>query len=534
MAGDRLGELLSATEETFLGWFAGDGRSEGYLSKACQFTREFADFCRGQEAAHPWELREKYLVYRAKSWTQQPYSADYLRMHRRLLGKFLCWYRGEAAAGKVRFGQLSAEVFDAYCSEHQEVSAYQRKRVEEHLPRLGEFLQKVGTGGESIDVDRLLTDYFEHRRVARRGEGYSRSSTVFVEQVTRKHLTWLERKGHLPAGTARGAGDVPEPRTGREPAEVFNFFGAKVDGELPEGLRRPLLDYLEHLVYDRKLSEHGLYGRVRTNVTLCRCLANDGIDSFAGLRVSHLDQAVSSLVGGAIQDMLRRRRQVQGLHGDLRCFLRYLQQRALVKRDLAGALISPPCYRANTPARVLFEQQVRMLLESVDRSCAKGRRTYAILMLITTYGLRSVDVSGLKLDDVQWKDETITIVQSKTGVALTLPLVAEVARALYEYLRRDRDLQVIHRHVFLSLYWPHEPLKPPGVAYLVKEALRQAGLYKVSARHLRRAVGTHLLRQGESLSAIQEILGHRAVETTQRYAVVDLTLLREVLDEDER
>ena len=108
-------------------------------------------------------------------------------------------------------------------------------------------------------------------------------------------------------------------------------------------------------------------------------------------------------------------------------------------------------------------------MESLDRSCAKGRRSHAILMLITTYGLRPVDISGLRLDDLHWRNEMITFVQKKTGVSLTLPLIAEVARSLYEYLRKDRDLQTTHRHVFLSLYWPHEPLKPPGVAYLVKE-----------------------------------------------------------------
>lgn len=534
MENDRLGELLLATEATFLNWFSSDGKSEGYLRKVRQFTREFAVFCRDQVAAHPWELRQKYLTYRAMSRAQKPYSTEYLRIYKRWLGKFLRWYQGEAAAEKVCFGQLPVELVDAYCLVHQEISEYQKKRIKEHLPHLEKFLLEVGKEGQTMDVDRLLTDYFEQRRLARRGGGYSHAMTVLAEQLTRKHLTWLERQGYLPAGTARGAGEMPEPRTERGPLEVFTFFAKKVDGNLPEGLRRPLIEYLKHMVYDQELSAQSLYEKVRTNLTLCRFLAEDGADTFARMQVRQLDETVSSLVGGEIHDMLRRRRRVQKRHGELRGFLRYLQRNGLVERDLAGALISPPCYRETTPPRVLSEDQVSKLMESLDRSCAKGRRSHAILMLITTYGLRPVDISGLRLDDLHWRNEMITFVQKKTGVSLTLPLIAEVARSLYEYLRKDRDLQTTHRHVFLSLYWPHEPLKPPGVAYLVKEALRQAGLFEVSARNLRSSVATHLLRQGESLSSIQEILGHRSAETTQRYAVVDPPMLSQVLDEDER
>jgi site-specific recombinase XerD len=68
----------------------------------------------------------------------------------------------------------------------------------------------------------------------------------------------------------------------------------------------------------------------------------------------------------------------------------------------------------------------------------------------------------------------------------------------------------------------------------VIDALRQAGLGVARSKHLRATVATHLLRQGEALSSIQEVLGHRTAETTQRYAVTDVVLLRQVLEESER
>lgn len=534
-SGDGLAELLSATEQDFVEWLAGQGRLADHIVKARHDIREWARFCRGRPPANPWEQREEYLAQREVQRAGQPYSAGYLRKHRRVLKGFLLWYRAEAAAGRISFGTLPAELAHAYGSA-QAVAPSRKKLLEVHLPCLGEFLGEFGAKDRGNDqgVERLVTEYLERRRRVKQGQGYSGMMTKLAERVTRNFLLWLERQGHLPAGTARGAGDVPAERGGRGPEEILRFFAAKVEADLPAGLRRPLLEYLEHLALDRELVEVSMYRKVRISLALCRRLARDGVDCFTRLRVDQLDETVSSLVSAAAHDIPGRRRQVRALHCDLRCFLRYLQDKGMVRRDLAAALISPPCYRSDTPVRVLSEVQVRGLLESVDRSRAKGRRAYAVLMLMTTYGLRPVDVSVLKLDDLHWRDETITLVQSKTGVALSLPLIAEVARALSEYLREDRDLQVLQRQVFLSLYWPHQPLRPPAVAYLVKEAMRQAGLHKVGARNLRASVATHLLRQGEPLGAIQDVLGHRAAETTQRYALVDPVLLRRVLDEEEQ
>jgi len=85
-----------------------------------------------------------------------------------------------------------------------------------------------------------------------------------------------------------------------------------------------------------------------------------------------------------------------------------------------------------------------------------------------------------------------------------------------------------------ALSWPCRPVLSRTVSDVVAEAMRAAGMPWARTRHLRASVATHLLRQGEALSTIQEVLGHQAIETTQRYAVTDVEILRQVLEEGER
>lgn len=352
-----------------------------------------------------------------------------------------------------------------------------------------------------------------------------------AKMVTRRHLIWLEQQGRLPVGTASPVGSAPMVR---ERTELLKRFMARVEVELPHGLREPLVEYLEELVCHRALCKEKVWSALRTNLTLCRKLGKEGRKCFAQLCMHEVDAVVSSLVSAPRDDLLRRRRQVQTQNHNVRGFLRHLYQRGLLERDLAAAVISPPCYRASKPPTVLSEEQIQGLLKSVDRRSAWGRRCYAMLLLLTTYGLRPSDVSRLRLDDVHWREEKIGLIQSKTGLMVTLPLLAEVAAGLQDYLRHDRLPGLRHRQVFVSVNWPHLPVTGEVVSNVVIRAMRKAGLPWGRASHLRSSIATHLLRQGEPLSTIQEILGHRFIETTQRYALTDLELLRQVLEESER
>jgi site-specific recombinase XerD len=538
ITGEQLAELLRATRELFLQTLQLRRLSKEYLRQSRRITDEYAAFCAAeQEAAHPWQLRQKFLAHlahQAELRSQRPFSASYLDEHSRQLRYFLRWYKRQVVAGKVSLGELSVAQLEEYWTTQRRALLYRHKILRGHLRSLLSFLQQRSEAELSGDFVLLLRDYFEVRRSAIHGKGCSFRSNHYAKVVTRRHLVWLELQGHLPDGTAPTATSrmIEWISSGEE--ALRHYIVANVDPKLPHGLYQPLLDYLDKLTHESRVHEDRIKRIFRTNLALCHHLAQAGHTSFSQLRVPHLDEVVLSLLSAPHHDLLRRRQQVQRQHSKLRGFLRYLHQRDLVGRDLASALVSPPCYRACKPPTVLSEEQVQSLISSVNRGSARGRRCYAILLLMAIYGLRPSDVSRLRLNDLYWREGRIALVQNKTGCALTLPLMPQVLAALYDYLRQDRIPGLYHRQVFVSLCWPHEPLSAKAIRCSVSRALREAGLPSALPKDLRTSVATHLLRQGEALSTIQEVLGHRKIETTQRYAVTDVELLRQVLEESER
>lgn len=528
-----LAQLLRCTQAAFLRVLQQEQLSQEYLRQSRYIIEEYAHFCEDQGDTHPWQLRQKYLASRAALRGMHQFSRSYLDNHRRELIYFLCWYQRQACAQRVCWGELSPERLRAYWRTQRGVLPYRRRILSAHLVSLLRWLQQRPDVARTDDLGALLDEYFEQRHRTMRGDGYGFVLTHRAQIVTRRHLIWLEQHGHLPTGTVTpDSGGLAE-----DPSKaLLQRLVAKVDRQLPEGLRQPLLDYLEYLVYQRGLAEHSFKQILRPNLALCRHLAHAGYRGFARLRATQLDQVVCSLVSAPRdkQHLLRRRRQIQAHHSTLRGFLRYLYRRNLLGRDLSKVLISPPCYRATKPPLVLSGQQIGSLLASVDRDNAWGRRCYAILVLMTTYGLRPVDVAWLRLDALDWRQGQLALVQKKTGRALTLPLLAEVVAAVSEYLRQDRLVGLLDRRVFVSLNWPHRPLRPFAISTIVAAALRAAGLGWARAGHLRCAVATHLLRQGEAHSTIQQVLGHCTPDTTQHYAVADVELLRRVLEESER
>lgn len=223
---------------------------------------------------------------------------------------------------------------------------------------------------------------------------------------------------------------------------------------------------------------------------------------------------------------------------DIRSFLRFLTMRGILQKDLSVDL---PSIRIPRDAKIpsVWEQElVIRLLEAVDRSSAKGKRDYAILLLACRLGMRVGDIRTLKLDQIRWENSTIEIAQSKTGTPLRLPLTDEVGEALIDYLKSGRP-QTEHREVFLKVNPPFDPFTGNNLHHIITYWRLLAGIrfrspQKRGMHSLRHTLATRLLEKETPLTTIAEILGHTSLESTRIYAKADVEALRNVaLDPEE-
>ncbi|MCR4338522.1 MAG: site-specific integrase [Gemmatimonadaceae bacterium] len=211
----------------------------------------------------------------------------------------------------------------------------------------------------------------------------------------------------------------------------------------------------------------------------------------------------------------------------LRSFLHYARARGDTALDLAAAVPSVANWSMSSIPRAIPAESVRRLLASIDRRTTRGRRDYAILLLLARLGLRASEVALLELDDLDWSTGQITV-RGKRGRITALPLPADAGAAIAAYLRHGRPRST-SRRVFLRAHAPNGAFAgPSAIACVVRYRLERAGLPAPTkgAHQFRHALATQMLHDGASLTEIGEILRHRSPETTMIYAKVDLDALR--------
>jgi integrase/recombinase XerD len=207
----------------------------------------------------------------------------------------------------------------------------------------------------------------------------------------------------------------------------------------------------------------------------------------------------------------------------LRSLLRYLAVRGVADPGLAQAVPRVARWRDATIPQFPTRPEMGGLLASCDRQDATGARDYAVLLLLARLGLRAVEVSRLRLDDLDWRAGQI-IVDGKAHRRDQLPLPGDVGEAIVEH--KHRGHRCGQRHVFLTVHAPIRPLEPSGVRTIVRNACRRAGVERVPAHGLRHALASDLLREGASMIDISQVLRHKHLESTAIYAKVDLQRLR--------
>ena len=198
--------------------------------------------------------------------------------------------------------------------------------------------------------------------------------------------------------------------------------------------------------------------------------------------------------------------------------------------DLATHVAAPRVRSVDRPPRAVPWNDVRRILRAIDTAAPLGLRDKALFLMMATYGMGAGEVSGLQLDDIDWRSRRLRLRRPKTGVVTELPLLDPVARALAAYLRRGRPAHASTRVVFVSDHLPHGRLSgSTTIRHRLALYAGRAGIRGYLGTHVfRHSHATRQIEQGRPAKVLGDILGHRRPASTSVYTRSAVLRLRAI------
>jgi len=389
-------------------------------------------------------------------------------------------------------------------------------------------MTRQNTAGTGTARDGALAGYLVGFReeLARCGYGPARTGAhLEFADLCR----WTEREGialpelgdgqvavFLEDRRRRGHGDLVSP-AGVRPLVGYLTRAGAITGQgfaVPEGPARPLLErYRRYLETERGLTAKTVERYVEVGCRLAAALERGGAVDWQRVRARDVTRF---LLGNCPPP---RGHHAPGIISPLRSFLRFCHLEGVIPLPLDGAVPAAAGRRMSPLPKGVPPGELDRLLASCDRQCARGRRDYAILSLLSRLGLRAGEVAAMVLEDLDWRRGEL-VVHGKARRDEALPLPADVGEAIAGYLRSGRP-QADSRSVFLRCYAPRRGLSAQAVTGIVYDACDRAGIARVGAHRLRHTAASQMLAAGASLGEVGEALRQRSAASTAIYAKVD-------------
>ena len=283
------------------------------------------------------------------------------------------------------------------------------------------------------------------------------------------------------------ASETVVSRTGARPLVGYLTGVGAIPGQgfvVPEGPGRPVLERCrQYLETERGLTARTVERYVGLAGLLAAWLERGGAVGWQRVRARDVTRF---LLGSCPAP---RGGHAPGIVPALRSFLRFCYLEGVIPLPLDGAVPSVAGRRMSPLPRGISAGELDRLLASCDRSRARGRRDYAILVVLSRLGLRAGEVAAMALEDLDWRRGEL-VVRGKARRDEALPLPADAGEAIAGYLRSGRP-EADCRSVFLRCYAPRRGLSAQAVSGIVYDACDRAGIARISAHRLRHI----LLRQ---------------------------------------
>ncbi len=283
--------------------------------------------------------------------------------------------------------------------------------------------------------------------------------------------------------------------------------------KLPVAFENILTDYIRHCI------AKGLHSSsIRKREFCCRAflnlLASAGVNDSNAITASVISKACLQVSCNSYFPLIRM-------------FLKFLSEAKYLKKDYSFII---PHFKTPQPMPSVYSMlEVQQLEEKMNCNTPFGKRNYAMLLLATRLGLRTGDIVTMTFDELDFRTETIRIIQNKTGIPLELPMLPCVCSALKDYLQNYRGNST-SEYVFLSLHPPFSRLSPTAFGRYVRLALQATGIKpgtrKIGPHAMRSSLASSMVNDGIPYEAVRRTLGHTSANAIKSYAKLDVEQLK--------
>lgn len=281
-----------------------------------------------------------------------------------------------------------------------------------------------------------------------------------------------------------------------------------------------LQQYTQYLKLEKSFSENTLDAYLSDLDKLVKYAQGENISMFS-LNLSHLQNFVAGL-----HDLEIHPRSQSRIISGIKSFFQYLQLEEIVETNPAELLESPKI--GFKVPEVMTLEEVDAIIDSVDVSTDEGQRNRAILETLYSCGLRVSELTSLKISNLYFEEEFI-MVDGKGNKQRLIPISAKAIKEIKYYMigrnqlkikKGDEDILFLNRR--------GSQLSRVMIFNIVKRYSKKAEIKKnVSPHTFRHSFATHLLEGGANLRAIQSMLGHESIVTTEIYTHIDRNRIRE-------
>ena len=280
--------------------------------------------------------------------------------------------------------------------------------------------------------------------------------------------------------------------------------------------------YDDHLRDVRGLAAGTRRDRCRIVEQLLRTKFAGGVLDVAKLRLVDIRRFIARQLGDSPSHSAAAQ-----VASTLRSYLRYRTICGDSVAALSAVISSPVQWKLASLPRALKPDEVQRLLNAFPNG-RWPRRGYAIVRCALDMGLRAGEIANLLIDDIDWREGTVTLKGTKSRRQDILPLPMATGQALADYLQHERPATP-SRVLFVRRCDSRDfPITTAAVQKVIHHACRRAGLPEAGAHVLRHTLACRLVENGSSLKEVADVLRHRSLETTRIYAKLDTPNLAEV------